>query len=314
MKRVATFLLTLLCSAEPLLAWGEKGHRLASEAATWNVPAELPAFFHRAYPRLIYMGYDPDRWRGGGRSLAAVNPPNHFLDFEYVEHLELPPDRYLYLSLLESSGTLTSLGIANTTPGFLPWKVAELYDLLRVQWRLWRASGDELIAREQIEANIIAIAGELGHYVADAGNPHHASIHYNGWAAPQPEEFECSGTGERIICAARNPLPFDCETHSRFESQFVSRAIWLDDVIPYVAEPQIRDDAFEAILELLRDSKATVRHLYELDRARAFDHEGTAEGRELAVRRIAAGSSLLRDLWWSSWRASGSEPAQNGPH
>lgn len=310
MKRTLLLILLLpLLAASPLYSWGEHGHRLASEAATFGVPGELPPFFHRAYPRLVYMGYDPDRWRSSGPALGAVNPPNHFLDYEYVAHLELPRDRYEFLSLLDSTGTLRDLGIRNTTAGFLPWKVAELTDLLTVQWRLWRTSGGDPIAREQIEANIIAVAGELGHYVADAGNPHHSTIHYNGWAAPQEEQFECTGTGESLRCTPIAPLPFDCATHARFESEFVSREISLGDVLPFVAGPERKSDAFAAIMDLLRESNDLVPKIYELDRSGAFDGSGTDEGHRFAASRIAAGSALLRDLWWSAWLAS-AEPVQ----
>lgn len=308
MQRIVFALVLLIITAPRLAAFGEHGHYLASEAATLDVPGDMPAFFHQAYPRLVYMGYDPDRWRSGGPSLAAVNPPNHFLDHEYVSHLELPRDRYQFLALLESSGTLERFAIRNTTSGFLPWKVAELHDLLTVQWRLWRASSPHTIERLQIESNIIAIAGELGHYVADAGNPHHSTIHYNGWVDPQPDQFRCSGAGEELRCEPLNPLPFDCGTHSRFESDFVSRVVRLEHVVPHLEPARRRADAFEAIMELLLESNALVRTIYELDRDGAFTGAGTPRGREFAASRIAAGSSLLRDLWWSAWLASGEPP------
>ena len=288
----------------PLAAWGEHGHRLASEAATRDVPPSIPSFFHRSYPRIIYMGYDPDRWYDSGPALRAANAPNHFLDLEYVQHLDLPPDRYRYLALMESSGTLRSFGIENTKAGFLPWKVAELHDLLAVQWRLWRRSSGDAIAREQIEQNIIAVAGEIGHYVADAANPHHATIHYNGWAAPQESQFECDEATGRLVCRPLAPLPFDCGTHSRFESQFVSRTMTIEQITPHLRPLSEPEDAFEAIMALLEESHSLVPRIYELDRSGGFDGNGSDASREFAASRIAAGASLLRDLWYSAWTAA----------
>ena len=113
MKRtLVTVFLFLLCSSA--YAWGEKGHYLCNEAATFGLPADMPQFFHRAYPELIFLAYDPDRWRGAGPSLDAANPPDHFLDAEFVAALTLPPDRYKYIALLYSSGTLRRHGIANS--------------------------------------------------------------------------------------------------------------------------------------------------------------------------------------------------------
>ena len=75
-----TVLLILLFVSAPLFGWGEKGHYIVNEAATFGMPNDMPSFFYKAYPELIYLAYDPDRWRGAGESLDAANPPDHFLD------------------------------------------------------------------------------------------------------------------------------------------------------------------------------------------------------------------------------------------
>lgn len=287
---ISRALLTLLLTT-PAFAWGEKGHLLASEAATWEVPTELPRFFHRAYPDLVWLGYDPDRWRGAGPSADEDNAADHFLDYEYVAGLELPRGRYEFLDLMHSSGTIRRLGIRSETAGFAIWRIAELSELLTEQWRLWRrASTDE--ERQRTEETIVFFAGVLGHYVADAANPHHSTIHYNGWVGDPERGF-------------RN----DCETHSRFESVFVTNAVELGDVVPRLRAPELRDDFFGAALELIRGSNAEVEAIYTLDAAGAFDYpSGTAEGNAYAADRIALGASVLRDLWWSAWRRSGEAP------
>src|SRR5438445_1545473 len=121
----------LLFVGAPLFGWGEKGHYIVNEAATFGLPTDMPLFFYKAYPELIFLAYDPDRWRGAGQSLDAVNPPDHFLDYEYVADLgDLPADRYKFLALLVSSRALQRHGISNTATGFLPWKIAEMSELL----------------------------------------------------------------------------------------------------------------------------------------------------------------------------------------
>lgn len=283
----------LFLAASPLLGWGEKGHWIANEAATFGTPAELPPFFHRAYPRLVYLGYDPDRWRGAGRSMDAANAPDHFLDYEYVEHLQLPVDRYAYLALLDRSGTLRRFGISNDTVGFVPWRIAEMCELLEQEWRLWRRAPSDL-ERQHIEETIVFVAGVLGHFVSDSANPHHATINYNGWVEANPNRY-----------------PNDCEAHSRFETQFVSREIELSDVVPKLVAPALRSDYFEAALHLIRESNRLVEELYRLDRDAGFSWpRGTAAGRDFASRRLAVGASLLRDLWWSTYRNAASDRAR----
>jgi len=289
LRTVAVFFL-LLSPTDSLLAWGEKGHAICSEAATHGLPSEMPAFFHRAYPSLVYLGYDPDRWRGAGESFDASNTFDHFLDFEYVDGLNLSRDRYKFVQQLSDSGALRRFGISNTTPGFLPWRIAEMTELLTNQWRLWRASRAGSVERAQIEDNIIFLAGTLGHFVADGANPHHASIHYNGWAN------------------AENPNGYanDCDVHGRFESTFVSQIpVTFADVTPKLRPATLRPDAFSAAMELIKDSLSNIHRIYALDRDKAFVRETkSAEGKAFTVDRMAVGASLLRDLWWSTYKNS----------
>ena len=179
----------------------------------------------------------------------------------------------------------------------MPWRIAELTELLTVEFKLWRSSAPGSAERAYIENNIIYVAGILGHYVVDSANPHHATIHYNGWVG------------------MTNPNRFanDCGTHSRFESQFISHAVELSDVKPKLAAPLLRTDYFNTALELIRASNALVEKLYTLDRDGAFDplrRPASPEGIAFASDRIANGSSILRDLWWSAWINSAAKPAQ----
>lgn len=287
MRNLRLFLVISILSASPLLAWGEKGHLIVNEAATLDVPSEMPSFFHQAYPQLVYLGYDPDRWRGAGPSLEAVNPPEHFLDYEYVAGLELPNDRYKYIELLVKNRIPERYLVDLSAPGFLPWRAAEMTDLLTQQWKLWFASKPGSVERRQIEQNIIHYAGVLGHYIADSANPHHTTMNYNGWlTVPNSSNYAT-----------------DCDTHFRFESQFVNHAIDVYDVFPKV-RPQavVVTDYFAAAISMVHDSNSLVERLYQIDRDGGFTpHEGTPEAREFTTDRLAAGASMLRDFWWSAY-------------
>lgn len=279
-------LLLLVLLARPAWCWGEKGHYIVNEAATFGVPTDMPHFFYKAYPELVWLAYDPDRWRGAGESLDAMNPPDHFLDYEYVESLPLPPNRYKYIDMLYASGVLRRFGIANDTAGFLPWRIAEVAQTLQVEFRNWRNSAPGSAERAAIERDIIHFAGVLGHYCGDSANPHHTTINYNGWVDP------------------KNPNHYatDCGTHARFESDFISHALDVADVTPKLAPPRLRNDYFAAALESVRASNALVGALYRVDRDGGFNPlKRSPEGVTFASDRLAAGASLLRDLWWSAW-------------
>jgi hypothetical protein len=288
MKRAAALLLCILPAAS-LFAWGEKGHYIVNEAATLTLPSDMPPFFYRAFSQLVWNAYDPDRWRGAGDSLDAVNPPEHFLDYEYVADLKLPNDRYKYVDLLYTSGTLRRHGLANSTPGFLPWRIAELCDRLTNEWRQWRAAAPGSRERDFIEADIIHDAGILGHFVGDASNPHHTTINFNGWILSNPNHYA-----------------IDCNVHDRFERYFVTHAMSTSVVVPHVGAPTMRTDYFAAALAEARESNSLVETAYRLDRDGAFDlfKPVDPEAADFTASRLAAGASMLRDLWWSTWKVS----------
>jgi hypothetical protein len=291
-KRAASFLLLLLLAAVPAFGWGEQGHYIVNEAATVALPTDMPHFFYQAFPELIWLAYDPDRWKGGGKSIDAANDPDHFLDYEYVEGLNLPESRYEFIDLMYTSGRLRKHGIHNAEAGFVPWRIAEVTQKLEVEFRNWRRAAPGSTERAIIERDIIHFAGILGHYAGDSANPHHATISYNGWVWPNPNNYA-----------------IDCGTHSRFESNFVSRAVRVENVSPKVtAPPKLYKSYFEAGLDTIKASNKLVETLYRIDRDGGFDpfKPVNREGFEFASDRLAAGATLLRDLWWSAWVNSGS--------
>jgi hypothetical protein len=268
--------------------WGFHGHEIAGRAAATELPASMPEFFRGESARLSYLNPEPDRWRGDGfRELNEAKRYDHYVDFEVIPDSVLGlPDRYLYLTALQNLG----LGHPAREAGLLQFRIVELYQSLVVSWRLWRGELDPE-RRSWIEQRILNDAGILGHYVTDGANPHHTSVHHNGWNQnfPNPRGFT-SGPG----------------FHSRFESQFVEANITLDQLLPRISEsPRQLDSVRADVIAYLLQSHSQLERLYELDRMEAFSR--TTQGREhheFAVERLVAGANMLRDLWWSAWLES----------
>lgn len=291
-------LIVLVLTAPRAGAWGEKGHRLVNRLAAQSLPREMPAFFRRAVGELEYLGYDPDRWRSPEEpALGAVNPPDHFINLEYVEGWTLPPDRYQFMhALLERRVLRGDVTLARI--GYLPYRIVELTELLRRQFRLWRqaprGTARLWIERRQIEQNILFIAGILGHFVADGAQPQHTTVHYDGWNtawAPNPHGY----TTERGI-------------HLRFENDFVNEALRESDVRPLVKPPRRLGPLLEETMSYLRASRALVEQLYELDREGGFA-PGSAHPRakRFVAERLAAAAHMLASLWYTAWVESHSE-------
>ncbi len=275
----------------PAALWGEHGHRMIGQLAAEALPAEMPEFFRRAAAQLSYLNVEPDRWRdrveqGIDPAMDALHAPEHYINFERVPGDALhAPHRIAYIDSLRAHG------VSGAGPGFITFRMLEVVQQLRVGFRLWRATTDPA-ERAFIEARIRNDAGILGHYAADGSNPHHTTIHHNGWVGDNPHGF----TTDRTF-------------HRRFETIFVGRNVAADDVRPLVrTSPQLFRELRPAILGFLRESHSHVETLYRLDQRESFgpDTRG-AEHKRFAAERLAAGAAMLRDLWWTAWVTSGTD-------
>jgi hypothetical protein len=280
----------VLSGSAGTLRWGFHGHEISGLAAATDLPSVLPGFFRNATTQLTYLNPEPDRWRGETfRELNEAKRYDHYVDFEIIPDSVLAArDRFRYLSALQS------LGVAEPArdAGLLPFHIVEMYQGLVVQWRLWRREQDPA-RRAFIEQRILNDAGVLGHYVTDGANPHHTSVHHDGWRTDYP-----------------NPRGFTTERgfHSRFESRFVEAQIAVDDVLPHIETmPRRLTDVRAEVIAHLRRSHERLERLYELDLLEPFGPENrNPEHRAFAIERLAAGANMLRDLWWTAWLESDS--------
>lgn len=292
-KTSILFVLALLTLnvVPPAKAWGEDGHRYVNRVAAEHLPQDMPAFFRGATARLAFLGPEPDRWRDGKelyKALSEVNAPDHFVDIDKAENFEaLPNDRYLYSDWLRVQGKDPK------DIGYLPYSILEGYQKVQVLFRMWREPQHQA-ERDQIEQNIIYYAGVLGHYVADGAQPLHASIHYNGWTtSSNPQLF------------TREPL------HSRFESEYVKAGIKPDDFTSLVKPATRLQDPFSDIVKYLIESFNRAPDLYRLEKTSRWDgNNRNPESKKFVAERLAAGSQMLANLWYTAWLGSGNAKAE----
>jgi len=203
-----------------VLGWGAHGHEISGNAAARKLPVSMPSFFRRASDQLAYLNPEPDRWRDRAessidRAMDAAAGPDHFIDLELV-----PAAARSAVHRYDFATELIKAGQKPTTTGLSPYRMLELFQRLRIQFRLWRQEKDSR-KRGWIEARILNDAGILGHYVTDAANPHHTTIHYNGWSGPNPQGYT-TYTRERGF-------------HFRFEEEFVGAQVRMEDLLPRIS-------------------------------------------------------------------------------
>lgn len=272
------------------LRWGYNGHEMAGRAAGTNLPDSFPAFFRGATESFAYLNPEPDRWRGdGSRELDEAFKYDHYLDWEALPESAIDaPDRWAYLDIIKAAGVKHP-----KDAGFLPFRIIEVQERLEVEFRLWRTARTPQ-EKTLIEQRVIQDAGILGHYVLDGSNPHHTTVHHDRWAEGYP-----------------NPQGFTTEKgfHSRFESQYVRTHLKVNDLLPrIVAQPRYIDDVRGELHRYLRTTHDQLNRLYQLDKSEKFGEATVSPAhKEFTVERLAAGTNMLRDLWWTAWLDSGKE-------
>jgi len=302
--RVALALgLVMTVGSGPAWAWGGAGHRIISQTALKSLPAELPAFLKT--PEAVFMvgelGREPDRSRDAGQPHDADLDPGHFLDLDDQGATlggdpvsAMPADREAY------ERSLLGHGASLSKAGYLYYTILDGYQQLAKDFAWWRLEtaalksmppGDQKrFTQADLQLRQALILRDLGwwsHFVGDASQPMHLSIHYNGWGPfPNPDGF----TSAKI--------------HVPYEGPYVAAAV--SEAAVAAALPALRvcpDPVRTCLAHYLAETHDQVVPLYRLWGASGFK-PGDPAPQAFTTARIAAGAAALRDLIVKAWRDS----------
>ena len=269
-------------------AWGNEGHRMINRLAASTLPVDLPSFMRTqaAIRQIEYLGPEPDRWRSPAEpELEAIQAPEHFIDLELAEPFAPLPHRRLEFE--------AKVFAANQHPekiGLQPWQATEVWERLKAAMREYRQLSASKQDTAQVEQAILFYTGWLGHYVGDAAQPLHTTVHYNGWIGPNPHGYT---TSHKI--------------HWQLEGPFVAANITEEAVKAKLAAyptQAIQGNLFDAYLFYLHESSTHVEMAYQLEKAGGFVGAGTPESRDFIAGRIAVGTAMLRDMIYTAWLES----------
>jgi hypothetical protein len=298
-------------------AWGVRGHTVANLAAVEGISQDGPAFLRSQKAYIGHLGTIPDTWRSPTEPYLRISEDaNHGWYTEGFDFIPDPPhsrteftlrvyDEYLKTKSKDPERAKL-LNIRYT--GLQAYSIMEGYERMKAGMRLYRGvanadgSGvrnlgtlyaaispslrDPAQVKQMLATDIAFYMGWVGHYVADAAQPLHNSIHHDGWSGADPKGY------------TRDP-----EIHGRFESQFVDLAgVTEEDVVKYMRkEPRLLEDVWKAVLDHSIEARNFTEDVYRLDLRGAFGNKDDAEARELVCKRLAAGAGFLRDLAYTAW-------------
>lgn len=159
MKR-CILLLLVCCLSLRVFAWGFLGHRTINNRAVFALPSEMFGFYKKHIEYITKHSVDPDN----RRYLFEDEGCRHYLDcdhYEFSAPLDTIPHRWTDAVTKYTEDTLKAHGI-------VPWHC------MLMLHRLSKAFEEKDLNK------ILKISADIGHYIADAHVPLHASHNYNG--------------------------------------------------------------------------------------------------------------------------------------
>ncbi len=298
----------LAFAPSPAFAWGALGHRIINGAAIRTLPPGVPAFLRTpaAHDEIALLGPEADRIKGAGAPFDDDNDPGHYVDalddftIDGVVRLDaLPKDREAYDTALRRATPASD----QYAQGYLPYSIADGWEHVVRDLAYWRvdvdgatkaASADDraFFAYDRTVREMLTLRdiGYWGHFVADASQPLHVSVHFNGWNGARygnPNGYSESHT-----------------VHSRFETALVRKVATEDLVAARVPAPHSSSAPLLAqIGAYLTTTEGAVPSVYRLEAAGGIDAASPA-ARALVLDRLAAGAAEMRDLIVEAWAAS----------
>jgi hypothetical protein len=323
---VAVGFLTLVClGCGPALAWDYTYHRLINESALASLPTNFPAFVRTpaAAGRIGFLSGEPDRWRNvRDVPFSHCSAPDHYLDMEELPVYglapeSLPPFRYDFAAELISFrkahpdkcppiNQARNEDHTRELVGFVPWAIAENYGKLKSGFAYLKAFEEDGGTPEEIanaKENIIYVMGTMGHFVGDAGQPLHTTIHHHGWVGPNPEHYRTNSS-----------------FHSWIDSGYLNKVggVKLEELegklhpaqlVTIDGRPAKPEEMFQAAALFVIGQNKLVEPLYQLDKEGKLSAEGEkgAEGKAFLEVQLAKSAQLLADIWYSAWQQAPSD-------
>lgn len=306
--------MVLMLSAGAASAWDADGHRMITSAAleAASTTPGWPVWLQDATTRemIADQATTPDRWRSIKiGQLTHLNNPDHYLDAEELATFgmtleNIPRLRHEYvrqITLARAKSDFAGKPIdpmrdpvrVYEYPGFLPFAACETYGKLVSALRTVRALekiGDSRRAAQMqmAKADAMTHMGILAHYLGDAAQPLHTTIHHHGWIGDNP-----------------NGYTTDKGFHSYIDGKIVSHhKIVVADLIAGTRSPLPvveHRDPWDAVIDEVRRSFAQVEPLYVLKKSGELEQ---APGREFIVSRMSDGARTLGAVYIAAWKAS----------
>ena len=301
-------------------AWDYEGHRIVNQLALASLPTNCPAFLRSPADaeRVAFLAGEPDRWRNSqDLPLRHCNGPEHYIDLEELAVYGLQPEmlpvfRYDFVAQLAlirkahpdkfpEPNAARNEDHTRELVGLLPWAIAENYSKLKSCFSYLKTFQENGGTPEEIanaQANIIYVMGVMGHYVGDAAQPLHTTIHHHGWIGDNPHNYS---TSTRIHSWIDGGYFLKVGGANLKELEGKLRPAQIVSLNGHPAKPE---EMFQAGVTFLVEQNKLVEPLYQMEKDGRLSGEGEKglEGKAFLEGQLLKAGQMLGDIWYSAWQ------------
>jgi hypothetical protein len=298
-KRIFSLLLIsgLLTGSVFFLSWGTWGHQHINHAAVFALPDAMRHFFYNHIDFITEESVIPDVRKYTINDKAEFS--RHFIDIEPFQ--PGGPADSIPLTMKDATAKYDAKFLDKN--GILPWYMMEIMQKLTKAFK------------DKKKAEILFLAGDLGHYLGDANMPLHTSVNHNGQLTDQkgihaffesqlPEQFGSNYnfyTGDavyikdiqtevwRIITESHQLADTLLLVERKLKSGFDAGNIYMKDSAGNILKTQYNDPI----------------HTYEY--AKAF-HDAL---NGMVEKQLRAAVSATANFWYTAWVNAGSPDLDN---
>lgn len=283
-KYCTLLLAALLQLFSTCMAWGFFGHERINRLAVYCLPPPMMALYKTNVEYIVQQSTAPDK----RRYMIPEEGPRHYLDADRYGIDNIPHNWFRAVEMY-SADTLQRYGI-------LPWH------LERMMRQLTKAFMDRDNAR------ILRLSAEIGHYMADAHVPLHASSNHNGQLTGQ---HGIHGLWESRIPELVADRQFDYWTGAAVYINDFPAFIW-----QVVRESSVAADTVLRLeKQLSRQFPADRRYAYELRNGvlvRNYSADYTKAYHsmlgDMVERRMRGAIAAVAACWYTAWEDAGQPP------
>jgi hypothetical protein len=264
--------------------WGFYSHSLINRMAVYSLPSEMLGFFKENIDYITDNAVNPDQ----RRYAVLGEAPRHFIDLDdYTDSVRAILPKLNWNQAIEkfTEDTLMAHGI-------VPWQIQ------RMTYQLTQAFV------KKSNKDILRIATDLGHYIADSNVPLHTTSNYNGQKTNQ--------IGIHGFWESRLP-----ELYVKDYDLFIGKAEYENDIQKRTWQSVMNANAaldsvlkFERILSERMDEekKFTIEERNGIT-VRAYSRNFSSEYHKMlnnqVERQMKASIKMISDIWFTAWVDAG---------